>query len=280
MAVRGSQSYLQDMFDEPMLDPDDNVSEIAEFFAGCNVLVTGGSGFLGKLLIEKLLRSCTGIKNLYMLMRTKKGKSPEVRFKEQFEDVPPIYNVVSSCQAPITWGEYMKKNEIYGMEVPSEMVLWYYCFTLNKSLWIHNIYVFFLHLIPALIVDSLAYVTGRKPILWNAYKKIHKFSGVISYFSTQQWTFHNKRVQKLWERLRPADRKKFFFSIGELDWEEYMRYHIRGLRLHILKDTPDTVDKGRIKYRKLKIAHYTISIVAILLLAWALIAIVRCFIGW
>lgn len=38
---------------------DDSVerkSEIAEFYAGCNVLITGGSGFVGKVLIEKLLR--------------------------------------------------------------------------------------------------------------------------------------------------------------------------------------------------------------------------------
>lgn len=31
-------------------------SEIVKFFEGCNVLVTGGSGFIGKILIEKLLR--------------------------------------------------------------------------------------------------------------------------------------------------------------------------------------------------------------------------------
>lgn len=34
----------------------DDKSEITEFFDGCNVLVTGGSGFVGKLLVEKLLR--------------------------------------------------------------------------------------------------------------------------------------------------------------------------------------------------------------------------------
>lgn len=34
----------------------DGGSEIAKFYAGCNILITGGSGFVGKLLIEKLLR--------------------------------------------------------------------------------------------------------------------------------------------------------------------------------------------------------------------------------
>ena len=32
------------------------VSEVTDFFRGLNILVTGGSGFLGKLLVEKLLR--------------------------------------------------------------------------------------------------------------------------------------------------------------------------------------------------------------------------------
>lgn len=43
-----------------LLEPHDSEnnerSEIAEFYSGTNVLVTGGTGFIGKLLIEKLLR--------------------------------------------------------------------------------------------------------------------------------------------------------------------------------------------------------------------------------
>lgn len=42
------------------------------------------------LLIEKLnffFRSCPKIGILYMLMRAKKGKTPEERFKEHFDDV-------------------------------------------------------------------------------------------------------------------------------------------------------------------------------------------------
>ncbi|XP_056641055.1 putative fatty acyl-CoA reductase CG5065 [Diorhabda sublineata] len=52
---------------------------IKDFYRGKNVFITGGTGFLGKVLIEKLLRSCPDIGNIYMLIREKKGKSIEER---------------------------------------------------------------------------------------------------------------------------------------------------------------------------------------------------------
>jgi len=55
--TQSNKDYLEDMLD--MSDFPDSIngpSEIPQFFAGCNVLITGGSGFLGILLIEKLLR--------------------------------------------------------------------------------------------------------------------------------------------------------------------------------------------------------------------------------
>ncbi|CAH1131183.1 unnamed protein product [Ceutorhynchus assimilis] len=42
---------------------------------GKNIFITGGSGFIGKALIEKLLRSCPGLGNIYVLLRSKKGKT-------------------------------------------------------------------------------------------------------------------------------------------------------------------------------------------------------------
>lgn len=55
---------------------------IADFFTNAVILVTGGTGFVGKALLEKLLRSCPGIDTVYVLMRPKRGLSVEQRYKE------------------------------------------------------------------------------------------------------------------------------------------------------------------------------------------------------
>nr|QGV11528.1 truncated FAR16 [Tetrastichus brontispae] len=54
-------------------------SEIAQFFAGRTLFITGVTGFLGKCMLEKLLRSCSKIKHIYVLMRESKNESLEER---------------------------------------------------------------------------------------------------------------------------------------------------------------------------------------------------------
>lgn len=52
---------------------------IPETFAGADVFITGGSGFMGKVLIEKLLRSCPQVGNVFVLLRPRKGKLAKER---------------------------------------------------------------------------------------------------------------------------------------------------------------------------------------------------------
>lgn len=49
------------------------MSDIEEYFAEKNILVTGVTGFVGKVLVEKLLRCCDSIGDVFVLVRTKRG---------------------------------------------------------------------------------------------------------------------------------------------------------------------------------------------------------------
>ncbi|KAK0070593.1 hypothetical protein PV326_002326, partial [Microctonus aethiopoides] len=63
--------------------PDDTEkSEIQEFFVGQSIFLTGSTGFLGKCFVEKLLRSCPGIKKLYLLIRPHKQPVKERLFEK------------------------------------------------------------------------------------------------------------------------------------------------------------------------------------------------------
>lgn len=54
---------------------------VKENFASKSVLITGATGFVGKILVEKLLRSCAGIEKIYVLLRDKEGNGIQQRFE-------------------------------------------------------------------------------------------------------------------------------------------------------------------------------------------------------
>ncbi|XP_063220031.1 putative fatty acyl-CoA reductase CG5065 [Bacillus rossius redtenbacheri] len=57
-------------------------SSLQNFFSNKCILVTGGTGFVGKCLVEKLLHSCPEIRVIYLLIRPKKGLDVATRFQE------------------------------------------------------------------------------------------------------------------------------------------------------------------------------------------------------
>ncbi|KAK7862550.1 hypothetical protein R5R35_000001 [Gryllus longicercus] len=60
---------------------------VAEFYRGQSVLLTGGSGFVGRVLLEKLLFYCPDIDTVYVLLRPRKGLSVQERLHKLL-DVP------------------------------------------------------------------------------------------------------------------------------------------------------------------------------------------------
>ena len=54
---------------------------IKEFYKSKNILITGCTGFLGKVILEKILRSCPGVGTIYVMIRSKRSTTLQDRIK-------------------------------------------------------------------------------------------------------------------------------------------------------------------------------------------------------
>nr|XP_022905980.1 fatty acyl-CoA reductase wat-like [Onthophagus taurus] len=176
-----------------------------------------------------------------------------------------IYNYVSSKQNLITWENYEILTRKYALKVPSPLVVWHSTLFLIKTRLIFLIYSFFVQTIPAYVVDFAAKLIGKEPMLVKAYKKIDKFCGAISYFSTKSWNFSTDNTISLWNDLNESDQKLFPFNIESMPWEDFFTNYIKGARLYLMKDPLETIPAGRRKLKVLKVAHYTLLIIFIVI---------------
>lgn len=84
---------------------------IKEFYAGKTIFLTGTTGFVGKVVLEKILRSLPMIKKLFIMIRDKKGISVRERFEKEilsqeifaphFEKDPNLYQTLRNKVVPV-----------------------------------------------------------------------------------------------------------------------------------------------------------------------------------
>ncbi|XP_044764580.1 uncharacterized protein LOC123321141 [Coccinella septempunctata] len=205
-------------------------------------------------------------------------------YNNQFNEkgVVKIYNNISSAQNPITWGDFTELAVYYGLQNPTMKSIWYYCNTLNKNRYIHFLFEFFLHLIPALLIDGYLTLIGKKRRMVNIYKKIHKFSLLLSYFSLREWKMHNKNLQDLWSGLSDKDKEIFEFSMApeDFNWNSYISILGGGVRLYLLKDKMETIPAAKRKYKRLYYLHNAFKAVTLLIALRIAVSILNTIVGF
>ncbi|KAG7214156.1 hypothetical protein KM043_001507 [Ampulex compressa] len=79
-------------FEEDATRMEEVPDRLAQTFEGRSILITGGTGFMGKVMIEKFLRCLPKVGHIYMLVRVKRGKDPKQRLEEIFDS--PLFETV------------------------------------------------------------------------------------------------------------------------------------------------------------------------------------------
>ncbi|PIN07955.1 Alcohol-forming fatty acyl-CoA reductase [Handroanthus impetiginosus] len=77
-------------------------NRIAQNLEGKTVLVTGGTGFLAKILVEKILRVQPDVKKLFLLVRSSNVKSVEQRLHHEVKNTELFQVLKDTWQENIT----------------------------------------------------------------------------------------------------------------------------------------------------------------------------------
>ena len=70
---------------------------ISQFYAGKCIFITGVTGFMGKVLLHKLLDSCPMLESIYVLIRPKRDQLSNVRLQKLFDS--PLFKNLKETNA-------------------------------------------------------------------------------------------------------------------------------------------------------------------------------------
>ncbi|XP_046975700.1 fatty acyl-CoA reductase wat-like [Vanessa cardui] len=123
-----------------------------------------------------------------------------------------------------------------------------------------NFYNFFLHYLPALLIDVYCALTGKRRNMLQFYHKVSRLASILFYFSTREWRWADARAAALWARTARADRAVFPFRLADMSWDYMAETFILGLRVYLVKDDLSTLPEARKKWNRLFYLHQLVKL--------------------
>ncbi|XP_026322634.1 fatty acyl-CoA reductase 1-like, partial [Hyposmocoma kahamanoa] len=170
---------------------------------------------------------------------------------EPTDDVP-IYNCCASNLNNITMGELVEVGRQISESYPLNDMLWSVGGSITSSKTYHYAKVLLFHLLPAIFVDTILWLLGRKPMLIKIQRRIYIANLALQYYVTKQWTFENKNFIHLRSKIKEEDKKDFYYDIENIDKYQYFINSCIGGRRYLLKEADEDLPKAKAhRYRLL-----------------------------
>ncbi|CAG4978355.1 unnamed protein product [Colias eurytheme] len=188
--------------------------------------------------------------------------------KLEISDDIPIYNACSGSLNNITVKDMRDLGLKVVETVPFDDTLWAPSGGITSSRFKYNMSVIFEHLLPALAVDAIFVMMGKKPILTKIQRRIYSVQIALQYYTTQQWTFCNENFIKLRSAIKDIDKNEFYYEIEEIDQNKYMEKSTHGARKYILKEKDEDIPKAIKHNKRLKILQRLVHVLFYTSMGW------------
>nr|CAD7263785.1 unnamed protein product [Timema shepardi] len=148
-------------------------------------------------------------------------------------------------QRTLSLGELLSRAYSFALEIPVDKPLWYPSGFVTKYNSVFQIGVIFLHLLPAIIFDTVLKIDGQKPLLINIHRRIYVANLALKYFMLNQWRFLNRRFMSLSTFLHQSDVEAFSIDIETPDLTDYFRICLIGGKKYLFKEDMSNIPKAR-----------------------------------
>lgn len=143
---------------------------------------------------------------------------------------PPIVHCNTGQLKPITWGQMENLFWPTIRKYPSCQVL-RYPFGSFKGNYYHDLITrIFVHYLPALMIDFLCVLLGKKRQLLSVYNKLHCATAALSHFTMHNYNFRSKNMKLIEKSLSDADRQDLYMDLENLDWLSFWDDYVHGAR--------------------------------------------------
>ncbi|GJQ74567.1 hypothetical protein Trydic_g21428 [Trypoxylus dichotomus] len=156
--------------------------------------------------------------------------------------------------------------------------IWMPWYTCTDTLFKFRFLCFFLHFLPALLIDPILALSGSKLRLMKIYnERIYSFVDVFSFFAVKEWTMHEENTEQMWRDLTQAEQEKYFFDINSIDFNTLIESICSGVKVYLAKEKIEDNFKAARKQKIFAVAHYTLLLLLISGMLWITLIILRQF---
>ncbi|KAJ8707585.1 hypothetical protein PYW07_011262 [Mythimna separata] len=188
-----------------------------------------------------------------------------------------LYNLTLSGAIAMTWEEIIRLGEKYVNEYPYSVALWYPGGSIKSYKIMHQLDMFFSHIVPAYLVDALLFLLGKKTFMINLQKRISHGLSIIQYYTTKEWHFRNNNYKSLRSRISAAEDEVFFTDQTQIVPEEYLKNYVLGTREFVCKEDPGNLPRARKLHKIRYFADRFIKLIFFTLLLWTLYSNIHVF---
>lgn len=171
-------------------------------------------------------------------------------------------NIVNCTVAdnPLSWGIVRREQLKWKDKIPFQGGLWIPTYNTTKYYLVSEFLKIFYHIIPAIFFDLALKLNSQKPRVLKLYKKVHKFSEVLRFFTNNEWDFRNEHFHKVISHMTEDDRKFFPCEVDQIDWKEFLLQNVKGLRMYVMKEKWDNLAQAKKLYQRRRLAHMVILV--------------------